>query len=136
MVILQAERRPDALDHGTTRSRSSRSRWTIGSSLVSVLRLSWHGAGRKSGKKADVSSGCSTKDLITDIRAEYTVQYGCISYIFLVSGLQLSTHALFRQLLNYRLHLQTQMFVFLLFPTVVYIIVNIIRASGTDAIDP
>lgn len=70
------------------------------------------------------------------IRAEWTVKYGCIALIFLITGLSLSTEALIKQAKNYRLHIVTQVISFLGFSAVVYGIVAIIRASHTSKIDP
>ncbi|KAG8950915.1 hypothetical protein FRC04_006979 [Tulasnella sp. 424] len=70
------------------------------------------------------------------IRAEWTVKYGCIALIFLITGLSLSTEALIKQAKNYRLHLVTQLISFVGFSAVVYGIVAIIRASHTSKIDP
>ncbi|KAG8906888.1 hypothetical protein FRC01_007870 [Tulasnella sp. 417] len=70
------------------------------------------------------------------IRAEWTVKYGCIGLIFLITGLSLSTEALIKQAKNYRLHIVTQLISFFGFSAVVYGIVAIIRASHTSKIDP
>lgn len=70
------------------------------------------------------------------IRAEWTVKYGCIGLIFLITGLSLSTEALIKQAKNYRLHIVTQLISFVGFSAVVYGIVAIIRASHTSKIDP
>ncbi|KAG8936242.1 hypothetical protein FRC02_003534 [Tulasnella sp. 418] len=69
------------------------------------------------------------------IRAEYTVEYGCIALIFLITGLSISTDALIRQAKNWRLHTMTQVISFLLFSAIIYGIVACIRASGTSRID-
>ncbi|KAG8976951.1 hypothetical protein FRB90_008990, partial [Tulasnella sp. 427] len=70
------------------------------------------------------------------IRAEWSVKYGCIGLIFLITGLSLSTEALIKQAKNYRLHIVTQLISFVGFSAVVYGIVAIIRASHTGKIDP
>ncbi|ODN76485.1 hypothetical protein L202_05151 [Cryptococcus amylolentus CBS 6039] len=69
------------------------------------------------------------------IRSEYSIHYGAISLIFLITGLTLSTSALFHQLANWRLHLFTQIFCFLFFSAIVFAIVNCVRASGNESID-
>lgn len=69
------------------------------------------------------------------IRSQYSITYGVIAAIFLITGLTLSTPALFHQLANWRLHLFTQIFSFLFFSAIVFAIVNCVRASGNEAID-
>ncbi|OCF75057.1 sodium/bile acid cotransporter 7-B/bile acid cotransporter 7-B [Kwoniella mangroviensis CBS 8886] len=63
------------------------------------------------------------------IRSEYSIKYGAIAIIFLITGLTLSTKSLYVQLRNWKLHLFTQLFSFLFFPAVVFAIVNIVNAS-------
>ena len=70
------------------------------------------------------------------IRAEYTVSYGAIALIFLITGLTLSTQALYRQIRNWYSHLYTQMFSLLFFPAVMFAIVSIIKACDDPRIDP
>ncbi|KAG9036472.1 hypothetical protein FRB95_008770 [Tulasnella sp. JGI-2019a] len=69
------------------------------------------------------------------LEAQYTIEWGGIGLIFLITGLSISTEALVKQAKNYRLHLVTQIVSFLVFSAVVYAIVAIIRASGTHKID-
>jgi sodium/bile acid cotransporter 7 len=70
------------------------------------------------------------------LRAEYTISYGAIALIFLITGLTLSTQALYHQFRNWYSHLFTQVFSLLFFPAVMFAIVNIIKAAKDDAIDP
>lgn len=70
------------------------------------------------------------------IRAEYTVNYGAIALIFLITGLTLSTQALYRQFRNWYSHLFTQVFSLLFFPAVMFAIVNIIKSADDPKIDP
>nr|XP_018264783.1 sodium/bile acid cotransporter 7-B/bile acid cotransporter 7-B [Kwoniella dejecticola CBS 10117]OBR86941.1 sodium/bile acid cotransporter 7-B/bile acid cotransporter 7-B [Kwoniella dejecticola CBS 10117] len=63
------------------------------------------------------------------IRSEYSIKYGAISLIFLITGLTLSTSSLYNQIKNWKLHLFTQGFSFLFFPAVVFAIVNIVNAA-------
>lgn len=52
------------------------------------------------------------------IRSEYSILYGAVSLIFLVSGMQL-THEKFRQhITNWRLHAVTQSIGFLIIPAI------------------
>ncbi|KAG9012637.1 hypothetical protein FRB94_005247 [Tulasnella sp. JGI-2019a] len=69
------------------------------------------------------------------LKAQYTIEWGGIGLIFLITGLSISTEALVKQAKNYRLHLVTQILSFLVFSAVVCAIVAIIRASGTHKID-
>lgn len=69
------------------------------------------------------------------IRAEYTVKYGAIAIIFLITGLSLSTKALINQALSFRLHAVTQIISFLCFSSLAYGIVRIIIASGNTNLD-
>nr|ODN92387.1 sodium/bile acid cotransporter 7-B/bile acid cotransporter 7-B [Cryptococcus depauperatus CBS 7841] len=69
------------------------------------------------------------------IRSEYSITYGAIGLIFLITGLTLSTPALLHQLANYRLHLFAQVFSFLFFPAIVFAIVNCVKASGNTSVD-
>ena len=59
-----------------------------------------------------------------------------MAIIFLITGLTISTEVLYRQFKSYRLHLATQVISLLVFPTLVFIILSIIRASDDPAINP
>lgn len=63
------------------------------------------------------------------------MQYGCIGAIFLITGLTLSTPALWRQARNYRLHIITQGTSFLIYPSVTFALLNIIKAAKDPQID-
>ncbi|KAJ6129086.1 hypothetical protein N7512_001866 [Penicillium capsulatum] len=63
------------------------------------------------------------------IRSEYSVLYGVIAVIFLISGLSIPRHKLFTQCLNWRLHLLVQVISFLLIPALVLAVVHIILAG-------
>lgn len=70
------------------------------------------------------------------IKSEYSVMYGVIAIIFLVSGLSIPRQKLFMQLLNWRLHLVVQIISFLFIPALVLAVVHIILASDpTGQID-
>ncbi|KAB5558266.1 sodium bile acid symporter family protein [Coniochaeta sp. 2T2.1] len=64
------------------------------------------------------------------IRSEYSILYGGVSIIFLVSGLQLSHEKLRMNLLSWRLHVIVQGISFVLIPLIVLVIVRIIIAAG------
>lgn len=69
------------------------------------------------------------------IRAEYSIKWGAIALIFLLTGLSLSTKAFLNQALNFHLHIVTQFISFIVFSAVVYGIVWSIVASGNSHLD-
>ncbi|ROW12607.1 hypothetical protein VMCG_00152 [Cytospora schulzeri] len=72
------------------------------------------------------------------IESQYSVLYGSVAIIFLVSGLQLSPQKLRQNLTNWRLHILTQGISFVVIPVIWLIIMWIIIAAGdlhTHAID-
>lgn len=64
------------------------------------------------------------------IRSEYSILYGGVSIIFLVSGLQLSHEKLRMNLASWRLHIIVQGISFVLIPVIMLVIVRIIIAAG------
>lgn len=54
------------------------------------------------------------------IRSEYSIIYGGIALIFLISGLQLSPAKLKEHVLNVRLHVLVQGISFVVFPVVLF----------------
>lgn len=71
------------------------------------------------------------------IRSEYSVLYGSVAIIFLVSGLQLSPEKLRMNLFNWRLHILTQGISFIVIPLIwLAIMWIIIAADGTKTIEP
>ncbi|KUI59203.1 hypothetical protein VP1G_06447 [Cytospora mali] len=72
------------------------------------------------------------------IRSEYSILYGSVAIIFLVSGLQLSPQKLRHNLFNWRLHIITQGISFVVIPLIWLAIIWIIIAAGdlrTQALD-
>ncbi|KAJ5348837.1 hypothetical protein MYU51_007111 [Penicillium brevicompactum] len=63
------------------------------------------------------------------IRSEYSIMYGVIAIIFLISGLSIPRQKLFSQFLNWRLHLVVQIISFLFIPALVLAVVHIILAG-------
>ena len=63
------------------------------------------------------------------IRSEYSVMYGVIAIIFLISGLNIPRQKLFAQLLNWRLHVLVQAISFLFIPALVLAVVHAILAG-------
>ncbi|OQE86110.1 hypothetical protein PENNAL_c0022G03370 [Penicillium nalgiovense] len=63
------------------------------------------------------------------IRSEYSIMYGVIAIIFLISGLSIPRQKLISHVLNWRLHLIVQGISFLFIPALVLAIVYIILAA-------
>lgn len=53
------------------------------------------------------------------IRSEYSILYGAVAFIFLVSGLQLSPGKLRKNVTNWRLHILVQGISFAVIPAIV-----------------
>lgn len=103
----------------------------FGNAVAVTLAWKWPEVARTGGSKSYTSS----LPLILAIRSEYSVQYGAIGIIFLITGLTLSTPALWNQARNYRLHLVTQITSLLIYPAVTFAILNIIKAANNSKID-
>ncbi|CAF1356168.1 unnamed protein product [Adineta ricciae] len=54
------------------------------------------------------------------IRSEWSVKWGCIIFVFFLSGLSLRTKQLLREFLYVRLHIFTQVYSFLIIPFAIY----------------
>ncbi|PYH96976.1 hypothetical protein BO71DRAFT_448315 [Aspergillus ellipticus CBS 707.79] len=63
------------------------------------------------------------------IRSQYSILYGAMALIFLISGLSVPREKLVLHLLNYRLHILVQAFSFLFIPAFILAIVHIILAA-------
>ncbi|KAL4742381.1 putative sodium bile acid cotransporter [Aspergillus similis] len=63
------------------------------------------------------------------IRSEYSILYGAVAIVFLISGLSIPQDKLVRQLFNWRLHLLVQVTSFLFIPALVLAVVHIILAG-------
>lgn len=63
------------------------------------------------------------------IRSEYSILYGAMALIFLISGLSIPRQKLVLHLLNWRLHLLVQAFSFLLIPALMLAVVHAILAG-------
>ncbi|KGO74299.1 putative sodium bile acid cotransporter [Penicillium italicum] len=63
------------------------------------------------------------------IRSEYSIMYGVIAIIFLISGLSIPRQKLISHALNWRLHLIVQVMSFLFIPALMLAIVHIILAA-------
>ncbi|KAK7430079.1 LRR receptor-like serine/threonine-protein kinase RGI2 [Neonectria magnoliae] len=64
------------------------------------------------------------------IRSEYSILYGAVGFIFLVSGLQLSPEKLRKNATNWRLHVIVQGISFVVIPAIILAIVHICIAAG------
>ncbi|PYH85887.1 hypothetical protein BO82DRAFT_371303 [Aspergillus uvarum CBS 121591] len=67
------------------------------------------------------------------IRSEYSVLYGAMALIFLISGLSVPREKLFRHLLNWRLHVLVQGISFLFIPALMLAVVHIILVGDPHA---
>ncbi|KAJ5256940.1 hypothetical protein N7478_013044 [Penicillium angulare] len=63
------------------------------------------------------------------IRSQYSVLYGVIAIIFLISGLSIDRQKLLSQLMNWKLHLQVQIISFLFIPSIILAVVYAILAG-------
>lgn len=63
------------------------------------------------------------------IRSEYSILYGAVALIFLISGLSIPRQKLFKHMLNWRLHVLVQVTSFLFIPALVLAIVHIVLAG-------
>lgn len=63
------------------------------------------------------------------IAAQYTIHWGVTALIFLLTGLGLNTRALINQATHWKLHGVTNLFEFLIFPSLMYGIINAVRAG-------
>ncbi|XP_044763891.1 sodium/bile acid cotransporter 7-B-like [Coccinella septempunctata] len=64
---------------------------------------------------------------------QYSVKYGAICIIFLISGLTLKTSSIFRTFQQYKLHLFIQTFTFILIPIVTQVFVKFLSLFGTNS---
>lgn len=69
------------------------------------------------------------------IRSEYSIEYGAVALIFLLSGLSMSTQELWRMMKNWRAHLVTQSISFLITPTIIFGFAEIMRVSRNPNLD-
>ncbi|KAM0347110.1 hypothetical protein ACHAPU_005049 [Fusarium lateritium] len=67
------------------------------------------------------------------IRSEYSILYGAVAFIFVVSGLQLSPEKLRKNVTNWRLHILVHGISFAVIPAIVLAIVHISIAAGALA---
>lgn len=69
------------------------------------------------------------------IRAEYSIGYGAVAVIFLVSGLSMATKDLFRNIAHWRAHFTVLSCSFLITSAIIFGIVTGIKAAHDDLID-
>lgn len=67
-----------------------------------------------------------------DIQAQYTVKWGAVIVIFLLSGLGLEVSVMLRTILRWRLHLIVQVINFILLPFIMYGIVRFFISVHAD----
>ncbi|EER42098.1 solute carrier [Histoplasma capsulatum var. duboisii H88] len=63
------------------------------------------------------------------IRSEYTILYGAVALIFLISGLSIPKDKLLQHMLNFRLHLKTQGISFLVMPAIITGLVRLVDTT-------
>ncbi|ODH46839.1 hypothetical protein GX48_07043 [Paracoccidioides brasiliensis] len=63
------------------------------------------------------------------IKAEYSILYGAVAFIFLMSGLSIAKDKLLKHVLNYRLHVKTQAVSFLMIPAIMCGLVRLIDVT-------
>ncbi|KAE8154732.1 putative sodium bile acid cotransporter [Aspergillus avenaceus] len=68
------------------------------------------------------------------IRSEYSILYGAMALIFLISGLSIPRQKLLLHFLNWRLHILVQAFSFLFIPALILAVVHIILAGDSDGV--
>ena len=68
------------------------------------------------------------------LRSEYTIKWGCVVIIFLLSGLGLPTRSLTREIWHFRLHIFTQSFNLIFIPSVVYIVCLLLATTSFSKI--
>ncbi|GAA5952958.1 hypothetical protein JCM3765_003018 [Sporobolomyces pararoseus] len=66
------------------------------------------------------------------LKAQFTIKYLLVAIIFFVSGLTLPLRNLYRRAGDWKLHLVTQGTCFFLFPTIVFAIINAVRAGDPN----
>ncbi|KAI5465625.1 putative sodium bile acid cotransporter [Mariannaea sp. PMI_226] len=64
------------------------------------------------------------------IRSEYSILYGAVAFIFLVSGLQLAPEKLRENVTNWRLHIIVQGISFAVIPAIILAVIHISIAAG------
>ncbi|CAF0951803.1 unnamed protein product [Rotaria sp. Silwood1] len=68
------------------------------------------------------------------IRSEWTVKYGCIIFIFFLSGLSLQTRQLTKEIFHIRLHLFIQVYSFIIIPFLVYALSLLLSRTSMNKI--
>lgn len=66
------------------------------------------------------------------LKTEYSVKYGAICLIFLISGLSLKTDTIFYTFQQYELHLFVQVFTFFFVPIFMQILIKIFEIFGVN----
>ncbi|GAA6017670.1 hypothetical protein JCM11491_001163 [Sporobolomyces phaffii] len=102
------------------------SRWT--KAVLQFLLDQWFvlGVGFVIGMAAAFPNVARTGGII---KAQYTIKYLFVAIIFFISGLTLSLRNLFLRARDWKLHVVSQGTCFLVFPTIVFAIINLVRAG-------
>ncbi|KAL3270919.1 hypothetical protein HHI36_021425 [Cryptolaemus montrouzieri] len=67
------------------------------------------------------------------LHTEYSVKYGAVSLIFLISGLTLKTDSILHTFRQYKLHLFIQLFTFIFIPLVTQVFIKFLAIFGVNA---
>ncbi|ODQ66301.1 hypothetical protein NADFUDRAFT_50220 [Nadsonia fulvescens var. elongata DSM 6958] len=70
------------------------------------------------------------------IRSEYSISYGAVALIFLISGFSMPTKTLIKQAGNFRAHIVTQALSFLVTPAIMFGFAQAMRVGLGNKIDP
>lgn len=70
------------------------------------------------------------------IKSQYSISYGAVAFIFLVTGFSTSTRTIINMSLRWRSHLVVQSLSFLITPTVIFAFAEIMRKADDPRIDP
>lgn len=70
------------------------------------------------------------------IRSQYSIDYGAVAFIFLVSGISTSTQTIIKMAAHWRSHLLVQVISFLITPTIIFAFAEAMRAAHNPRIDP
>lgn len=70
------------------------------------------------------------------LKSQYTIEYGVVAIVFLISGLSISSKTLARMALHWRAHVVTQSISLLITPTIFFGFAEAMRRANNPNIDP
>ncbi|GAA5897826.1 Rch1p [Sporobolomyces salmoneus] len=112
----------------STQGRGWRKGWKWIKIVLGFLLDQWFvlGVGFVIGMAAAFPNVARTNGIL---KAQYTIKYLLVAIIFFVSGLTLPLRNLYRRAGDWKLHIVTQSTCFFVFPTIVFAIINCVRAG-------